>query len=180
MEISAIKNWLQWLGADFDILEAHNRFRSGMKPPADYFTFRILSSQATDDNAVIDKTASSYDNSVTYSKRYKTIVEVTCHSEQAVTVLQSLDSCTTADAVKAFFGDSVTCLGLVAPIVDSTEHDQTYGEVARETQYSTSFEFNEIVTYTRTITNDIWDTYTMTGTLTDDNDDDITVTATNS
>lgn len=178
MEISAIKNWLQYIGADFDVREAHNRFRNGMKPPADHFVFNIAVSQPIGDHAVVDKEASSYDNSTSFSKRFRTLVEVSCEAENAVLVMQSLDASTSMEAVRDFFGASVVCLGLISDIVDSTEYDETHGEVARQTRYTATFEFQELITYTKTLTNDIWDEYELTGTLVEvDDETETTVTA---
>ena len=180
MEISAIKNWLQWLGSGFDIKEAHNRFRSGMKPPADYFIFRILSSQQTSGRPVVDKTDSSYDSTLSYNGRFKTLVRVECHAENAVLVLQSLNACREDRAVRSYFGDGVACLGLASPIEDITEHDETYGEVARNTAYAATFEFDEMVEYEISKTNETWDEYTLTGDLIDvDDETEIPITATN-
>jgi len=174
----SIETWLLWVGVEYGVREAHRYFRSKRKPPADHCVYYSITSTPTGEHAVKTTSDTKNDTAITYNKKFRTVVKVDCYDENGMLILQSLDASTSDPRVREIFGNSVSCLGQFDSIVDVTEYDETHNEPAKNAHYTAQFQFIEMVSFTKTRTNHVFDDFELTGTVVDDNDDEYEITIT--
>lgn len=141
---SQISKWLLFVGKNFSITEAHHMWRpdSKLRTPADYFTFETISSTPIDRHRLDDTIASVQDLTHTISKFWRTIISVSCHSDNGRYILQCLEATRNMPDVVEIFGETAKNMG--CGVITS---DPWIDESSKENIFKIDFEFIECVSF---------------------------------
>ena len=88
-----IRDWLLYVGAEYDIREAHHGLRTDdkRKPYRDYFVYRFQTSTTRHNDAIADSPEiTGNDALITHWQPFVRQIDIECHSEDGMDVLESL------------------------------------------------------------------------------------------
>lgn len=171
MFVPVVKDWLQFVGAEHNIEaeEVHHRFRpaSTLKPVRDHFVFWFASSGQEMNSRSGDKsTKSGNDSIVSLYKTYMRTLVVQCMSEDGMAILESLWASDEHPGVVDVLSSGDCGLALVGlgGIEDITEQTETRVDWGYEARFSVRVNGE----FTKTRTDHVVDTITISGELIND------------
>lgn len=132
----AIRDWLELVGAQYHVREAHHVLRpdDGLKPVRDFFTFSFERSSGGD--AVMDASTVGTGNAANlkWTAPFERALKITCHSEDGMEILEAVLLSTRHPEIE----EILHAARVVIVDMGEIENETTFDETKTDWAYSVS------------------------------------------